>query len=211
MEVKDNVSNFYPTVVLDYPDTPSMGEGTITFGNFGLARMEVFKAAGGMKFYQNFQISAMNGMMVIKGILSKDGKTMTTWGMWNHVESYIWQSEEDLKILKDQRDHVNFPKVPDYVKIQPENQGLLVWLSGPPGAGKSTTAQLMGRNQGFVYYEADCTMNFSNPFVDPNVANPTSAAFRQEPLKVRFCQSTLNLALIKNPPALPPSPARALD
>merc|ERR1711997_191559 len=66
---------------------------------------------------------------------------------------------------------------------QPENQGKLVWLSGPPGAGKSTTGQLMGKESGYVYYEADCTMQGLNPFVPLDSDNPTLAAFRQKPLK----------------------------
>ena len=57
-------------------------------------------------------------------------------------------------------------------------------MSGPPGAGKSTTAQLMGKKAGYVYYEADCSMVL-NPFVPTNVDNPTLAAFKQKPIKVR--------------------------
>ena len=70
------------------------------------------------------------------------------------------------------------------------NLGKVVWLSGPPGAGKSTTAQLMGRDAGYVYYEADCALNFLNPFVPTDVDNPTLAAFKQKPLKVKIsCKS----------------------
>ena len=69
-----------------------------------------------------------------------------------------------------------------YLKIQ----GKLVWLSGPPGAGKSTTAQLLGRHDEYVYYEADCTASFLNPFVPTDVENPTIAAFSQPPVKVSF-------------------------
>ena len=70
------------------------------------------------------------------------------------------------------------------------NLGKVVWLSGAPGAGKSTTAQLMGRDAGYVYYEADCAMGFLNPFVPTDVDNPTLAAFKQKPLKVKIsCKS----------------------
>ena len=59
---------------------------------------------------------------------------------------------------------------------------------GPPGAGKSTTAQLFGRNHGYVYYEADCFMSQLNPFVDLNADNPTLEQFRQTPLSVSPCR-----------------------
>merc|ERR1719273_1176977 len=68
-------------------------------------------------------------------------------------------------------------------EIQPENQGKLVWLSGPPGAGKSTTGQLMGRHAGWRYYEADCSMYGLNPLVPLSSENPTLAAFLQPILK----------------------------
>ena len=59
-------------------------------------------------------------------------------------------------------------------------------LSGPPGAGKSTTCQLMAKEAGYVYYEADCTTNNLNPFIGTDVANPTLASLKQKPLKVFF-------------------------
>ena len=55
---------------------------------------------------------------------------------------------------------------------------------GPPGAGKSTSAQLFGRNHGYVYYEADCFMNQVNPYVDLNADDPTLELGIQTPMKV---------------------------
>ena len=49
---------------------------------------------------------------------------------------------DDLKKLSDDRDSALAP-ARDY-KIQPENQGKLVWLTGTPGSGKST----IGRSGG---------------------------------------------------------------
>ena len=42
----------------------------------------------------------------------------------------------------------------------------------------------MARKHDFVYYEADATMQFINPFVDLNADNPTVAAFGGKSLKV---------------------------
>ena len=57
-------------------------------------------------------------------------------------------------------------------------------LLGPPGAGKSTSGQLLGRNHGYVYYEADCFGMFANPFVDLHANDPSLEIARQKPLKV---------------------------
>ena len=62
----------------------------------------------------------------------------------------------------------------------------MIWLSGPPGAGKSTTAQLLGKHDNYVYFEADAMAGYLNPFVPNDVENPTIAAFRQKPLKVKY-------------------------
>ena len=42
----------------------------------------------------------------------------------------------------------------------------------------------MGKEAGYVYFEADCASNGLNPFVPLDSANPTLAAFQQKPLKV---------------------------
>ena len=61
---------------------------------------------------------------------------------------------------------------------------ILFGNSGPPGAGKSTSGQLLGRNHGFIYYEADCFMQLLNPYVDLNIDEPTLAQGHQTPMKV---------------------------
>ena len=72
---------------------------------------------------------------------------------------------------------------------QPEKQGKIFWLSGPPGAGKSTTCQLMARENGYVYYEADATTSFVNPFIDLEAENPSMATMQQKPVKVALLRS----------------------
>ena len=64
---------------------------------------------------------------------------------------------------------------------------------GPPGVGKSTTAQRLSRDHGYVYYEADAFFLFCNPFNDPNAENPSFSTMKQAPLKVTihatFCEN----------------------
>jgi len=69
-------------------------------------------------------------------------------------------------------------------KIQPENQGKLVWLSGPPGVGKSTTGQLLSKKANYVYYEVDCLTKYLNPFVPLDIEEPSMAVPLQEPIKM---------------------------
>ena len=63
--------------------------------------------------------------------------------------------------------------------------------TGSPGAGKSTSAQLLSRNSGFVYYEADCYAGFVNPFIDPNADEPSLQQGKQKPLKVRISKNNI--------------------
>ena len=71
-----------------------------------------------------------------------------------------------------------------HITPQPGKPGKVIWVSGPPGAGKSTTCQLLAKQQDYIYYEADCTCSLINPFVDLNVENPSVAAYMSKPLKV---------------------------
>ena len=71
-----------------------------------------------------------------------------------------------------------------HITPRPGTPGKIYWLSGPPGAGKSTTCQLMARLKDYRYYEADCTMQLINPFTDIYVDNPSIASFSAKSLKV---------------------------
>ena len=71
-----------------------------------------------------------------------------------------------------------------HITPKPGTSGKIIWLSGPPGAGKSTTCQLMARSNDYIYYEADCVFEMVNPFTDLHVDNPTMASMTARPLKV---------------------------
>merc|ERR1711953_673097 len=71
---------------------------------------------------------------------------------------------------------------PGPYKEQPGVGGRLVFITGPPGSGKSTSAQLLAREKGFVYYEVDCFWFVKNPYVPIDVAEPTMAMESQRDL-----------------------------
>ena len=49
--------------------------------------------------------------------------------------------------------------------------------------GKSTSAQIFGRDHGYVYYEADCFGSIRNPFVPLEAEDPSMAQFKQKNLR----------------------------
>merc|ERR1711936_1339426 len=73
---------------------------------------------------------------------------------------------------------------PGPYKEQPGVGGRLVFITGPPGSGKSTSAQLLAREKGFVYYEVDCFWFVKNPYVPIDVPEPTMAMESQRDLDI---------------------------
>ena len=97
------------------------------------------------------------------------------------LQGEIFISAKDRKIL--QQVILIICSCP-HITPRPGSPGKIYWLSGPPGAGKSTTCQLMARKKDFRYFEADCTMQLVNPFTDIHVDNPSVASFSSKSLKV---------------------------
>ena len=69
------------------------------------------------------------------------------------------------------------------IKINRSTIGRIIWFTGAPGMGKSTSAQLLARNHGYVYYEADCFGSLKNPYVPLDMADPTMGQMYQKILK----------------------------
>ena len=106
---------------------------------------------------------------------------MTFTGMKGSVDLLEWMSEEEFVNFINSGDPADAP--PNNYKIQPENQGKLIWISGAPGLGKSTSGLFLGKKAGYVYYEADAFMAHVNPYVPTDVEEPTIATFNQNFLK----------------------------
>merc|ERR1712142_1102284 len=177
--------NWYSFIVVDgskgvlkEPSNAYM-QATIKLGDFGEADPEVVKIAG-KKFY-DIQITYSFGQDVIEnGIIYEDGMKITTKGVMGVCE-LEWVTEEEVARLEAEGDPIDAP--PGDYKIQPEYQGKFLWITGQPGLGKSTSAQLLGRNHGYVYYEGDCFSTTRNPYIPKDAENPSMAQVHQRVLK----------------------------
>ena len=173
--------------------------GTWKYGEFH-ETMKQIEEKTGVKNY-NLEIQFMGGKIKMYGVLNEDGQGATMCSMMGNMDELIYLTPEVLKEILDSREHDDNCTALNY-KIQPENQGKILWLTGPPGmstlfenhqkcliffsgAGKSTTGQYLARHQkDYVYFEADCFFNSANPFIPLDVAEPSLAQMDQKPLAV---------------------------
>jgi len=153
--------------------------GTWTFGEFEDAHSLIEKNIGKSQF--NVELKFFNGKYVQKGVLSPCGKKIFGVSMSNEFMTYEWISEEEYEALKNSGDPADAPSSP--YKIQPEYQGKLIWISGPPGAGKSTTGQILSKTAGYVYYEADAILHHVNPYIPSDAIEPSLATLSQKLLR----------------------------
>ena len=127
LQVDGEKAVIYAIAVLDFPDMDPMDpNGSWKYGDFGPAHEDIKKITGIEN--NNFQMNAWHGFLKYSGVVCEDGKTIYIFGRLNCVETMKWQSEEDFNLFSENRDPINEPSCP--YKIQPENQGKLVWLSG---------------------------------------------------------------------------------
>ena len=149
------------------------------YGNYGEAHPDVIKETG-QKFY-NVEISLWGGFMKKKSVLNSDGTMLTFCGQQQRVDTLRWQSEEEILSFKERGDPAD--ALPCHYKIQPNKKGKLIWVSGAPGMGKSTSAQILSKTSGYVYYEGDFFMTNVNPYIPPSSGEPSLAGFKQNFLK----------------------------
>jgi len=153
--------------------------GNIEYGSCSEAHPKVFEATG-VK-YNNIKLNLYGGFITVEGVLSDDKKKVTFYALQD-LDSITWTSKRDFiaykELISDPADAMSH-----HFKIQPEYQGKLLWISGPPGLGKSTTAQILGKMAEWVYYEADAFMSMVNPYIPLDVEDPSMAQMKQKPLK----------------------------
>ena len=159
--------------------TTSIISGTWSTGSFGPAHPAVQKLT--RKSEYDIKLTMKKGTFQRLGVIGQDGKSITTMGLYKDLEQMTWISEDDIKELQEAGDPAEAPPCP-YMLNPDDDQGKLIWISGPPGVGKSTTAHLMSQLFGYVFYEGDCFLANTNPYV-PKDIRPTDALFKQKPLK----------------------------
>jgi len=150
-------------------------------GEFGKADPMIAEQTGQAVY--NLELKyPYGGEMVELGVISEDGMKITTKTLLGdgigHME---WMTEEESAAFEAEKDPMYAPSHP--YKEQPNNPGKFLWITGPPGLGKSTTAQLLARKAGYVYYEGDCFFFFKNPYVPVDAEEPSKAQAFQKGLR----------------------------
>jgi len=163
---------------------------SVEYGDFGEAYTEVKEQTGQERYNVKIKFiwteelgegwKKIIDQFVEYGVLSKNGLKCVSKNMMG-VSEFIKITEEEKIAIENDFDPIEAPPGP--YKIQPENQGKILWFSGAPGMGKSTTAQIMAREDGHVYYEADCFAQLKNPYIPLDEENPSVAQIKQKSLK----------------------------
>ena len=164
-----------PTYLKDNP----MLTGSIKPGDFGELHPDVAKDS--KQSSSNLEVTMFGGKFKSPGFVSNDGTKIMIYSYAHSADVLEWKNDEEIAKYKDSGDPVDAATHP--YKVQPENQGKLLWISGAPGVGKSTSGLLLGRNEGYVFYEADCLFTHINPYVPTDVEEPSMALFAQKFLK----------------------------
>ena len=159
-------------------------EMKITFvpGDFGEADPEVAEVSGGLRYNVQEKIEVGGKERITPMVLTDEGKVFffKSPAKTIPIGSLRWVTEEEAQEAANDGDPIEAP--PSNYKLEPERQGKLLWITGAPGLGKSTTGQLLSRDHGFVFYEGDCFWSLRNPYIPPNVPEASLAQVQQRKL-----------------------------
>ena len=155
---------------------------TFVLGDFGEADPEVVAVSGESRYTVQMKIEMGGTERMTPMVLTDEGKAFYFKSVIKTITigCLRWVTEEEALKAANDGDPIEAP--PSIYKLEPERQGKLLWITGAPGLGKSTTAQLLSRNHGFVFYEGDCFWSLRNPYIPPNVPEASLAQLNQKKL-----------------------------
>lgn len=165
---------------------PESNEMSIEYGDLGKSNESVQKRSGKSRY--EAKITFVTGIkkgedkpleFTSFGAITEDGGK----GFFSGVREYDIERVTQTEIEEIENDFDQIEAPPGPYTLQPHIQGKLVWLSGSPGMGKSTSAQYLAKDHGFVYYEADAFGLLLNPFNTLESDNPSLATSSQRVLK----------------------------
>ena len=90
--------------MLEHADLAISKNEPVELGHFGPARKEVAVASG----QEDYNIRLFGK---VEGVLSADGSRMYFWGDNKKVATQEWISEDQLKSIMDDRDHIDAPRL----------------------------------------------------------------------------------------------------
>ena len=157
----------------------SSNEAKLKFGSFGEADPKIVEMTGEKNYNLELSFDFVGREMADYGVLLENGTKLVLKGL-SGIRTRVWITPEEAELMAKDGDPIEAPS--SHYKVEPGRQGRLIWITGPPGLGKSTSAQLLSRDHGYVYYEGDCFFGLRNPYIPPDVENPTMAQRLQRKL-----------------------------
>ena len=155
---------------------------TFVHGDYGEADPDVVSVSGESRYTVQMKIEMGGNERITAMVLTDEGKAFYFKSVIKTITigCLRWVTEEEALAAANDGDPIEAP--PSIYKLEPERQGKLLWITGAPGLGKSTTGQMLSRNHGFVFYEGDCFWSLRNPYIPPNVPEASLATLKQRKL-----------------------------
>ena len=176
-EVKDGMVTKRNMAFYDYPEL-QLDHGKVSWelGSFS-AMPETLQQLTGETYF-NLKMEPPGK----EAYLYEDGKTIVTIPKSGiGIESIHWVPPEVFTSILDSRE--NWDQASTFYPVSSQ-QGKILFLSGAPGAGKTTSAYMLAKNHGYVYYEGDCFTHMANPYVPLDVDNHQPLQYyMQSPIK----------------------------
>ena len=119
-------------------------------GDFGEADPDVAKISEESRHTVQEKIEISGKERITPMVLTDEGKVFFFKSPLKTIPigSLRWVTVEEAEEAANDGDPIEAP--PSNYKLEPERQGKLLWITGAPGLGKSTTGQLLSRDHGFA-------------------------------------------------------------